>query len=46
MRSLDEAGRRAAEGVGSILKQTPGFMAYYVFEGGNGVGASVSLFVC
>ena len=44
MRSLDEAGRRAAEGVGSIMKQTPGFMAYYVFEGGNGVGASVSLF--
>lgn len=44
MRSVDEAARRAEVGLGPILKQTPGFKAYYVFDGGNGVGGSVTLF--
>jgi hypothetical protein len=44
MRSIDQAGRKAAEGVGAIMKQTPGFKGYYVFDGGSGVGGSVSLF--
>jgi hypothetical protein len=44
MRSINEAGHKAAEGVGAIMRQTPGFIAYYVFEGENGVGGSVSLF--
>ena len=43
MRSIDQAGRKAAEGVGAVMKQTPGFRAYYVFHDGQG-GGSVSLF--
>jgi len=38
MRSVPEAARRAESGIGQILKQSPGFVAYYVFDGGNGVG--------
>src|SRR3954447_9590263 len=44
MRSVPEAARRAESGIGQILKQSPGFVAYYVFDGGNGVGGSVTLF--
>ena len=44
MRSLEEAGRRAAEGLGPILRQSPGFKGYYVFDAGGGAGGSVSLF--
>ena len=43
MRSVPEAARRAESGIGQILKQSPGFVAYYVFDGGNGVGGSVTL---
>ena len=43
MRNLEEAGRRALDGLGPILKQTPGFRGYYVFDYGEG-GGSVSLF--
>lgn len=41
---IDEAARRAEKGVGDILKSTPGFRGYYVVDGGDGVGLSVSLF--
>jgi len=44
MGSVPEAARRAESGIGQILKQSPGFVAYYVFDGGNGVGGSVTLF--
>ena len=44
MRSVSEAARRAESGIGPMLKQEPGFRGYYVFEGGNGVGGSVTLF--
>ena len=44
VRSVEEAGRRAAEGIGSILKQTPGFRGFYVIDGGNGVGCTVGLY--
>ncbi len=44
MRSVPEAARRAESGIGQILKQSPGSVAYYVFDGGNGVGGSVTLF--
>jgi hypothetical protein len=44
MRSVREAARRAESGIGQILKETPGFQAYYIFDGGNGVAGSVSLF--
>jgi heme-degrading monooxygenase HmoA len=43
MRNVEEAARRAAEGVGAILKQTPGFRGYYLFDDGQG-GGSVTLF--
>jgi hypothetical protein len=44
MRSVPEAARRAESGVGQMLKQSPGFQGYYVFDAGNGVGGSVTLF--
>lgn len=44
MRSVSEAARRAESGIGPMLKQESGFRGYYVFDGGNGVGGSVTLF--
>jgi hypothetical protein len=44
MRSVREAARRAKTGIGELLRQSPGFDSYYVFDAGNGVGGSVSLF--
>src|SRR5262249_27977091 len=44
MRSVQEAARRAKAGLAPILKQTPGFKSYYIFDAGNGVGGSVTLF--
>jgi hypothetical protein len=44
MRSIDEAGRRAANGLGPILKQSPGFIAYYVVRFGDESGGSITLF--
>ena len=44
MRSVAQAARRAESGIGQILKQAPGFRGYYVFDGGNGVGCSITLF--
>jgi hypothetical protein len=44
MRSVSEAARRAESGIGQILKQSPGFRGYYVFDAGDGVGGSVTLF--
>jgi hypothetical protein len=44
MRDLDEAGRRALEGLGPMLKQTPDFRAYHVFRDNQGGGGSVGLF--
>jgi hypothetical protein len=44
MRSVREAARRAETGIGEILKKSPGFRGYYVFDAGNGVAGSVTLF--
>ena len=44
MRSVTEAARRAESGLGQLLKQSPGFQGYYVFDAGNGVGGSVTMF--
>ena len=44
MHSIEVAARRAKGGVGPILQKAPGFSGYYVVDGGNGIGASVSLF--
>jgi hypothetical protein len=44
MRSVREAARRAESGIGQMLKGSPGFRGYYVFDAGNGVAGSVTLF--
>ena len=44
MRSVPEAARRAESGIGQILRQSPGFQQYHVFDCGNGIGGSVTLF--
>jgi hypothetical protein len=44
LRSVSEAARRAESGIGQLLKQSPGFRGYYVFDAGDGVGGSVTLF--
>src|SRR3712207_8115088 len=44
LQAIGDIARRAESGVGSILKQTPGFRGYYIFDAGDGVGGSVSFF--
>ena len=44
LRSVAVAARRAESGIGQILKQSPGFRGYYIFDAGNGVGGSVTFF--
>jgi hypothetical protein len=44
MHSVREAARRAETGLGEILKKSPGFRGYYVFDAGKGVAGSVTLF--
>ena len=44
MRSVPQAARRAESGIGQMLKQSPGFRGYYVFDAGDGVAGSVTLF--
>jgi hypothetical protein len=44
MRSVDEAARRAAEGLGPILQQSKGFVSYYVVRFGEESGGSITLF--
>jgi hypothetical protein len=44
MHSIDEAARRAADGLGPVFKQSPGFVAYHVVQFGEDSGGSVTLF--
>jgi hypothetical protein len=44
MRSVTEAARRAESGLGEILRKSPGFQGYHVFDSGNGIGGSITLF--
>jgi hypothetical protein len=44
LKSVAEAARRAESGIGQLMKQSPGFLGYYVFDGGSGVGGSITLF--
>jgi hypothetical protein len=44
IRSVPQAARRAESGIGQMLKQSPGFRGYYVFDAGGGVAGSVTLF--
>jgi hypothetical protein len=39
-----EAGRRVREGFVPLIKQIPGFVAYYWVDAGEGVMASTSVF--
>ncbi len=39
-----EAGRRVAEGFVPLLKEIPGFVAYYWVDSGGGVMVSTSVF--
>src|SRR5262245_12757107 len=41
---VDELIRRVEEGFVPRISQAPGFVGYYVIDGGNGVVASVSVF--
>jgi hypothetical protein len=36
--------QRAETGIGQVMKKPPGFRGYYVFDAGNGVAGSVTLF--
>ena len=40
----EEAGRRVSEGFVSILREMPGFVAYYWVDAGDGVMVSTSIF--
>jgi hypothetical protein len=42
--TVDEIVRRVNEGFVPIIKQTPGFVAYYAFHAGENVITSVSVF--
>ncbi len=42
--SVDEVLRRATEGFIPIIKDAPGFLAYYALESGGGSVTSVSIF--
>lgn len=42
--SVEEATRRVREGLVPTIKETPGFLAYYVLDSGDGTVASVSVF--
>jgi hypothetical protein len=42
--SVEEITRRVKEGFVPIISQTPGFIAYYVVDAGEGAVASISVF--
>ncbi|WP_262273624.1 hypothetical protein [Microvirga yunnanensis] len=44
MRSIEEAARRAVDGLGPTMKQSPGFIGYYVVRFGDQTGGSITLF--
>jgi hypothetical protein len=44
MRTVREAARRAETGIGQLMQQAPGFRGYYIFDAGDGVAGSVTLF--
>ncbi len=44
VRSVREPARRGGSGIGQLLKGSPGFRGYYVFDAGDGTAGSISLF--
>jgi hypothetical protein len=43
--AVDELMRRVEEGFVPIISNAPGFIAYYALDAGEGVVASISIFV-
>jgi hypothetical protein len=43
-RNVREITKRAGEGFIPIISQVPGFIAYYIVDGGNGSLMSISIF--
>ncbi len=43
-RSAREIGRRIQEGFVPLIRQVPGFVAYYWYETGPGAGTSLTVF--
>ena len=41
---IQELARRAKEGLVPIFQENPGFVTYYVVDGGDGYVASISIF--
>ncbi len=44
LRSVPLAAQRAETGLVALLKRMPGFLGYYIFDAGGGVGGSVTFF--
>jgi hypothetical protein len=42
--TVEEITRRVKEGFVPIISQTPGFVAYYLIEAGDGIVATISMF--
>jgi len=42
--TIDEIIQRAEEGFVPIIRQVPGFIAYYIIDGGDGTGVVVAVF--
>ena len=43
-KAVDEVVRRANEGFAPLLSQAPGFLGYFVVDGGQGTLTTISLF--
>ncbi len=41
---VEEAARDVQKGLGPIISQAPGFVAYYVLDAGNNVVVAISIF--
>lgn len=44
LRSVREAAQRAETGLIALVKKSPGFLGYCIFDAGGGVGGSVTFF--
>lgn len=44
LHSVRDAAQRAETGLVAILRKEPGFIGYCIFDGGGGVGGSVTFF--
>ena len=44
MRTVREAARRAESGIGQLMKESPGFLGYYIFDAGGGIAGSITPF--